>query len=46
MLFNEIRNSQFELLDYAFAEGNGGGDQIVVIGTGSGQVILVVIGGF
>ena len=33
-MFDEIRNSQFELLDYAFAEGNGGGDQIVVIGHG------------
>jgi len=33
-MFGEIRNPQGELLDYAFAEGEGGGDQIVVIGHG------------
>ena len=33
-MFGEIRNPQGELLDYAFAEGEGGGEQIVVIGHG------------
>jgi uncharacterized protein len=33
-MFGEIRNPQGELLDYTFAESEGGGDQIVVIGPG------------
>lgn len=33
-MFGEIRNPQGELLDYAFAEGEGGGEQVVVIGHG------------
>ena len=33
-MFDAIRNPQGELLDVAFAEGEGGGDQLVVIGHG------------